>query len=355
MSGMVSCANGHQLAEGDKFCGDCGSHSLKNVLFPCGKCGAKPGRLTNYCTNCGVAYVPLQSMRASSSSLTSRSFGRNHDVIKSAVAQRVGEVLKTSEIMALVLTFDPHFNPGSLLPNDHAGGNRGACGCSQFKAGPEAEPIFERISSGRYLVLGGLDPSITKGETLAERIQKVRPSFDELFHVDGRNEKEYVYVAVNGLRASEWLRSESAQAIDQVLGRYATTVLSGTKGGRYVAVGVRLPTIPGLEDCSPYWAIGLDTRWDFVLGQRPTQKALYFGVRCNRNVSGVIGDTANQVLAPLLGGRWEKPEQFWAIWKSLSEVDTSGAPLTPEEFIKNLLQQFEEGYVAITSHFVHGQ
>jgi len=147
------------------------------------------------------------------------------------------------------------------------------------------------------------------------------------------------------------LRSEGLQAIDQVLGRYAATILSGTKGGRYINVGVKLPTIPGLEYLSAHWAIGLDTRRDFVLGQRPMVGALYYGVRCSQNVRGVLGDAANQALAPVLGGRWERPDQFWAIWKSPTTVAASGELLTPDEFIENLLLEFTKGYEAIITQF----
>lgn len=351
MDKFFRCINGHHLTEGDKFCGDCGEYRTSSAPLPCGTCGVIPNRRTVYCTNCGVINAPLPSKHSQYSSHISKNFGRNHDVIKRAVAPRVGQVLKTAEIMALVLKLDPHFNPGSLLPNDHGGGNRGGCGCSLYKAGPDAEPIFERVSSGRYLVLGEAGPINSGGDPAVDDRQTAIRTFEQLFHLNGAPKNESTGEVSNGLRASEWMRSEAIAAIDQIIGSNTATSLSGTKGGRYLAVGVRLPIIPGLEYFSPYWAIGLDTKWDFVLGQQPAPKAMYYGVRCSQNVRGVLGDTANNALAPLLDGRWERPDQFWAIWKSSTELNPSRTLLTSEEFLRNILQQFADGYKAITSHF----
>ena len=351
MSESMSCTNGHQLFDDERFCGDCGAHSASTILLPCRECGVTPNRDVNFCTNCGRPYQSTTASRVSTPPHIARSFGRNHDVIKRAVAPRKGDVLRTSDILALVLTIDPSFSPGSLLPNDHASGNRGACGCSLYKGGSEADPIFERISSGRYLVLGG-EAIVGEGLKTIDIVPPAsKPAFEDLFRLDGQSTTDNGVPTTDGLRASDWLRSEGLQAIDQVLGRYAATILSGTKGGRYINVGVKLPTIPGLEYLSAHWAIGLDTRRDFVLGQRPMVGALYYGVRCSQNVRGVLGDAANQALAPVLGGRWERPDQFWAIWKSPTTVAASGELLTPDEFIENLLLEFTKGYEAIITQF----
>jgi hypothetical protein len=351
MTESMSCTNGHELFDEDKFCGECGTYSASALLLPCRECGVAPNRSVNFCTNCGRQYQPMTTPRVSTTPRIARSFGRNHDVIKRAVSTRKGEVLRTSDILAIVLTIDPSFSPGSLLPNDHAGGNRGACGCSLLKGGSEADPIFERISSGRYLVLGG-EANAVDGRNATDILPPtVKPAFEDLFRLDGQSTIYNGVPTTDGLRASGWLRSEGLQAIDKALGRYAATILSGTKGGRYINVGVKLPTIPGLEYLSPHWAIGLDMRKDFVIGQRPTIGALYYGVRCSQNVRGVLGDAAHQALAPVLGGRWERPDQFWAIWKSPTAVAAPGELLSPDEFIGNLLLEFTKGYGAIIGQF----
>lgn len=71
----------------------------------------------------------------------------NHDMIASAVKKYRGKVLATSEIKKIVLGAYPKFNEGSLLPNDHAFGNKSCCGCVGTK-----RQIFDRIEPGKYLV-----------------------------------------------------------------------------------------------------------------------------------------------------------------------------------------------------------
>jgi len=72
----------------------------------------------------------------------------NHGMITSALDAYRGKILTTSEIRAIVLGAFPHFSKGSLLPNDHALGNKSPCSC----AGTDRR-IFDRIEPGRYLVL----------------------------------------------------------------------------------------------------------------------------------------------------------------------------------------------------------
>ena len=69
-------------------------------------------------------------------------------MIASAVESYRGKILSTSEIKKIVLSAFPYFFEGSLLPNDHALGNKSPCRC----AGTDKR-IFERIEPGRYLVL----------------------------------------------------------------------------------------------------------------------------------------------------------------------------------------------------------
>lgn len=72
----------------------------------------------------------------------------NHGMIASALESYRGKIFTTSEIKTIVLWAFPHFSKGSLLPNDHARGNKSPCSC----AGTDRR-IFDRIEPGRYLVL----------------------------------------------------------------------------------------------------------------------------------------------------------------------------------------------------------
>lgn len=71
----------------------------------------------------------------------------NHDMIASAMKEHRGKILETSEIKKIVLKSFPNFAMGSLLPNDHAMGNKSDCSC----AGTERR-IFDRIEPKKYLV-----------------------------------------------------------------------------------------------------------------------------------------------------------------------------------------------------------
>lgn len=72
----------------------------------------------------------------------------NHGMIASALENYRDKILTTSEIKKIVFGAFPHFSEGSLLPNDHALGNKNPCSC----AGTDRR-IFDRIEPGRYLVL----------------------------------------------------------------------------------------------------------------------------------------------------------------------------------------------------------
>lgn len=72
----------------------------------------------------------------------------NHAMIASALESYRGKIFTTSEIRTIVRGAFPHFSKGSLLPNDHARGNKSPCSC----AGTDRR-IFDRIEPGRYLVL----------------------------------------------------------------------------------------------------------------------------------------------------------------------------------------------------------
>ena len=71
----------------------------------------------------------------------------NHDMIAAAMKEHRGKILETSEIKKIVLKAFPAFTEGSLLPNDHAFGNKSACSCAGT-----ATRIFDRVEPKKYLV-----------------------------------------------------------------------------------------------------------------------------------------------------------------------------------------------------------
>lgn len=71
----------------------------------------------------------------------------NHDMMAVALAAHRGQVLTTDEIRTIVRKAFPQFSDGSLLPNDHASGNKSACGC----AGTERR-LFNKLERNSYLV-----------------------------------------------------------------------------------------------------------------------------------------------------------------------------------------------------------
>jgi len=104
------------------------------------KVGAPASQKTT--SSFGPAKIVLQSNQDQKLQLT------NHEMIASALKSYHGKIFPTSEIKKIVLGAFPHFSEGSLLPNDHALGNKSSCSC----AGTNRR-IFDRIEPGRYLVL----------------------------------------------------------------------------------------------------------------------------------------------------------------------------------------------------------
>lgn len=71
----------------------------------------------------------------------------NHEMIAAAMKGRHGEILSTGDIRDLVCKAFSEFSPGSLLPNDHAEGNKSPCSC----AGTERR-LFDKIKKNSYRV-----------------------------------------------------------------------------------------------------------------------------------------------------------------------------------------------------------
>jgi hypothetical protein len=86
-----------------------------------------------------------KTMQANDDFLSPKS---NHEIFLSALKKHSGKILTTGEIKKIILKNFPDFSEGSLLPNDHAHGNKSSCSC----AGTDRR-IFDRIERGSYLVL----------------------------------------------------------------------------------------------------------------------------------------------------------------------------------------------------------
>lgn len=71
----------------------------------------------------------------------------NHDRFVQAFKGMGGKELSTSEIKAIIIGIFPDMNQRSILPNDHASGNKSPCWC----AGSDKR-VFDRITHGRYRV-----------------------------------------------------------------------------------------------------------------------------------------------------------------------------------------------------------
>jgi hypothetical protein len=147
--------------------------------------------------------------------------------------------------------------------------------------------------------------------------------------------------------ASEWLRFDVPRLIDEALGSYSAELVTGSKGGRYVAVGVKVPQQLSSGNLQAHWAIGLDTKSDFVLGNPPPRNSLYVGVRCNQSMTGYEGQNINRKLALVLGGTWERADGYWPIWRWPHSHDEAGNLLSRDEYIDEVLQVFFEVFDAL--------
>jgi hypothetical protein len=71
----------------------------------------------------------------------------NHDMMASALKPYRGKNLTTADIRIIVGEAFPNFNMGSLLPNDHAEGNKSPCWCAGGN-----QRILDRVEQGLYSV-----------------------------------------------------------------------------------------------------------------------------------------------------------------------------------------------------------
>src|SRR6476646_797640 len=87
----------------------------------------------------------------------------NHDMISAAMAPHRGNVLTTKQIRRCVLDAFPLFSPGSLLPNDHAEGNKCPCWCAGTP-----DRIFDRKETGKYFVRVSASPALSSEDRKLE-------------------------------------------------------------------------------------------------------------------------------------------------------------------------------------------
>ena len=71
----------------------------------------------------------------------------NHQMIANAMVASRGEELTAAQIWERVRSAYPNFSKGSLLPNDHADGNKHPCRCARTD-----ERIFEKRRRNLYYV-----------------------------------------------------------------------------------------------------------------------------------------------------------------------------------------------------------
>lgn len=153
----------------------------------------------------------------------------NHDMLAAAMQSyfdktltTFDKTLTTNEIKEIVQKAYPQFSDGSVLPNDHASGNKSACWC----VGTE-EQIFEKVQRNKYRVLlkRGLiqayQPSKYRGEIMPMGEQKrviMQPEnlpkiYEALFQdIDGGQIKLPMFQ-----RDFVWDKEQTAKLIDSIL------------------------------------------------------------------------------------------------------------------------------------------
>jgi hypothetical protein len=71
----------------------------------------------------------------------------NHERFEAAFLPHHGKEFSTAEIRGILRRKYPAMSEGSMLPNDHAEGNRSACPCAG-----KANRLFDRVYRGRFRV-----------------------------------------------------------------------------------------------------------------------------------------------------------------------------------------------------------
>jgi hypothetical protein len=332
------CSNGHRFREDDKFCGVCGEDRL-GARSRCPKCGHEDEPNLNFCTQCRSPLVVVGAAAAATDSIEPSSFGRNHDVFARAVVGHEGEVLNIAALEALIRVKDPDFKKGSLLPNDHGGGNKASCGCTAIRNGKQVRPIFEWMGRGLYRVI---DYTNAPGEATNQ----------------GRGVRDLITPSpIQGavpLTAAGWLLGPAAARInDELEDGEPARILVGQKGGRWVALGKKLPSHDltlGYGDA--WWAIGIERRtMDYVLGEPPKKEPMYLGLRYDRNVGGLDGALIYNTLSKILPGKWKRADRWWPIWTEPNAFDEDGKVLSQDDYIDAVISKYVETYAIISEYF----
>ena len=74
-------------------------------------------------------------------------YGKNHRRFLEAFKHMGGQELETNQIEKIILKKFPEMPLGSVRPNDHGEGNKGACKCARTN-----NKIFDKIRHGLYKV-----------------------------------------------------------------------------------------------------------------------------------------------------------------------------------------------------------
>jgi len=103
----------------------------------------------------------------------------NHDRFIQVFKNRAGQIFRTRDIVSLMLN-ESDIELGSILPNDHAKGNKSDCWC----AGTQAR-IFDQIKRGLYQVRKEIGEDNTAVESQREPIgaaAEIEPRIAALWH-----------------------------------------------------------------------------------------------------------------------------------------------------------------------------
>jgi ribosomal protein L40E len=311
------CTNGHQLAEIDSFCTTCGAPKYEEAV--CGKCQNAFRENANFCFHCGSKRIrPKQQLQSQSG------YGRNHDLIAQAVREDEGKILTTGQIVEKVLKEDPGFNVRSLLPNDHGQGSISSCRCSMAN---EGKPIFWKVGYGQYLVVNGAPE---------------------------KHKQDYFGSPSQGDAVSKWLREGAVRAINnQNLSRSAK-VLQGSKGGRFVAVGIQLPKLKATMGYETFWSLGVDCYKDSQLGETAPGTGAFLGLQCDQTVSDIDRIQLFQLVFQALPDyKWELADQNWVLKLWFNPTSKDEASVNLDVNISKIVNRFTETFKVVSQHFAN--
>ena len=324
------CPNQHETAEGANFCHICGtSLSATTVVRPELVINRGP-------TASSILGVPTVFTIQGTDRIGN--FGRNHEEIARAVAAHKGGRFSSAKLGEMVMRSYPNFSPGSLLFNDHAEGNAGACRC----AGTE-DRIFDQIARGYYYVRDLGVAATTNASNELEQSTQWEDTFDLRADTFGvlASQDEF-----RGQKFSDWLFGEAISDIEAQLNnpRFRVEVLSGNRGGRYPSIGIK---VLGQQA----WAIGFDGMYDFDLDSvnRPT-KPPYCGWRggSTHAGSGAEGRLRHAFLKEIFDGdEWLRPDRWWSTYRDLPFTGDGSVTLDGTAYRKFVVDTFVQSFLTL--------